>query len=73
MCEVCKDKGIYHIEDIEVHHINKLTQAEDEAFDNDNLICLCITHHKQADAGELDKDYLRSLAKIREEIYPRPV
>ena len=24
MCEVCKDKGIYHIEDIEVHHINKL-------------------------------------------------
>lgn len=67
LCEVCRDKGIYNLTDLEVHHITKLTEAPELLLENENLICLCIMHHKQADNGELDKDYLISLAKLREE------
>lgn len=67
LCEVCRDKGIYTISDLEVHHITKLTEAPELLLDNDNLICLCVMHHKMADAGELNEDYLRSLAQRREE------
>ena len=35
-------------------------------LDNYNLICLCTDHHKQADQGKLDKEYLRKLARKRE-------
>ena len=66
LCEVCRDEGIYTYNDLEVHHIEKVTDAPGMLLDNDNLICLCQFHHKEADKGDLDKDYLRSLAQIRE-------
>ena len=69
LCEVCRDKGIYSLEDLEVHHITKLKDAPEELLNNLNLVCLCVSHHKEADAGNLDKDYLRKLAEIREERY----
>lgn len=69
LCEVCRDKGIYTLEDLEVHHIDKIVDAPEERLDNLNLICLCVTHHKEADAGKLSNDYLRKLAEIREERY----
>jgi len=36
-------------------------------LEDDNLIALCIDHHKQADKGEIDIDYLRYLVKLRDE------
>lgn len=65
LCEVCKAQGVYTYEGLEVHHITKLSENPDGLLDDDNLICLCVFHHKQADAGELDADYLRGLAKER--------
>lgn len=66
LCEVCRDKGIYNYNNIEVHHIVKLRDDQDGLLDNSNLICLCAIHHRQADKGQIDADYLRELAHKRE-------
>lgn len=65
MCEACKDEGKITTQGLEVHHITKLTQGG-ELLDNLNLVCLCQEHHKQADNGEIDENYLLSLARKRE-------
>ena len=65
LCEVCKDQGIATYNGLEVHHIEKLREHVDGLLDDDNLICLCTRHHKEADNGEIDKDYLRELVRKR--------
>lgn len=67
LCEVCKAEGLYNYDNIEVHHITKLSQDPNGLLEDDNLIALCVKHHKQADKGELDADYLRELARLRDE------
>lgn len=68
LCEPCLDEGIYEYRNTEVHHIVKLTGGgEDVLLDNYNLICLCQRHHKLADDGKIDPEYLRRLAKKRED------
>ena len=70
ICEVCKDKGTITTEsynNIEVHHIVKVKDDESKLLDNENLICLCQEHHKQADNNEIDKEYLIELARRREQ------
>lgn len=66
LCSVCLDKGIINYDNVEVHHIIKLQSNEELLLENDNLICLCKKHHKEADRGKLNKDYLLSLVKKRE-------
>ena len=66
LCEVCRDKGLYTYDNLEVHHIVKLRDNADGLLDDNNLVCLCAVHHRQADAGEIDADYLRQLAEKRE-------
>lgn len=66
LCEVCRDQGIYNYKDIEVHHIVKVGDDETKLLDDDNLICLCQYHHKQADKGDIDRDYLTKLAQARD-------
>lgn len=68
LCEVCRDNGVYTYSGVEVHHIEKLHERPDLLLDNYNLIALCKRHHEEADEGILDKDYLRELAKKREDI-----
>ena len=65
LCEVCRDKGIYNYRGIEVHHITKLREDKTGLLDDDNLVCLCQFHHKQADRGQLSKEYLTKLALDR--------
>lgn len=67
LCEVCRDKGVYNYNGIEVHHIEKLRKNKEGFLNNTNLICLCEKHHKQADKGLLDADYLRDLARRRDQ------
>lgn len=67
LCEVCRDKGIYTYKGIEVHHITKIRDDKEGLLDNYNLVALCQEHHKLADKGKIDKDYLRRLARQREE------
>ena len=66
LCEVCRDKGTYTYDNLEVHHIAKVTEDKSLLLDDYNLICLCQYHHKQADSGEINADYLRELASKRE-------
>ena len=67
LCAVCLDQGIARADDdIEVHHIVKLRDDPSGLLDDDNLVCLCTYHHKQADRGELSVDYLRELAQKRD-------
>ena len=65
-CEVCRENGRYTYNDLEVHHIVKLTEDPHGLLDDNNLIVLCVEHHKQADRGELSADYLRSLINKRQ-------
>lgn len=67
LCEVCRDQGTYTYKDIEVHHIAKVKDQPEKLLDNDNLICLCVEHHKLADDGKIDSEYLTRLAKARED------
>lgn len=67
LCAVCKEEGRFTYENIEVHHITKLKDRADLLLDEYNLIPLCVTHHKLADEGKIDADYLRELARRREE------
>lgn len=67
LCEVCKDKGDYRPKAVEVHHIRKLKDDSDGLLENDNLITLCIDHHRKADRGIIKEDYLISLVRKREE------
>ena len=67
LCSACKDKGIYQYNDLETHHIEKLTERPDLLLENTNLICLCRNCHKLADAGMIEKEYLLKLAKERED------
>ena len=66
LCEVCRDEGTYTYKGLEVHHITPIRENKNLLLDNFNLVCLCVTHHKQADAGEISAGYLRKLAKYRE-------
>lgn len=66
LCEVCRDQGDYSRKALEVHHITKLKDNPDGLLEDNNLVCLCIYHHKQADRAELSADYLRELAQKRD-------
>ncbi|AIF54375.1 hypothetical protein LDB25A_051 [Lactobacillus phage Ld25A] len=67
LCSVCLDEGKYNYRNLEVHHITKLRVEPSLLLVDSNLICLCREHHRLADAGMIDDDYLRELARRRDE------
>lgn len=64
LCQLCKEEGKYNYTDLEVHHITSLEEDYDRRLDDDNLITLCVTHHKSADRGEISKEKLYKLIGI---------
>lgn len=66
LCEVCRAEGVYTYEGLEAHHIEKLKDKPTKLLDDNNLITLCVFHHKLADKGMLNAGYLRKLVEIRE-------
>jgi hypothetical protein len=66
LCSVCLDHNIYNYNRLEVHHITPLEEDITRALDNYNLICLCNEHHRLAEEGNIDKEYLYKLASKRE-------
>ena len=71
LCEVCRDQNRYTYDGLEVHHIETVKDRPELLLNDSNLVCLCVEHHKQADAGEISKDYLKRLAEYRDtEISP---
>ena len=66
VCEYCATRGRWEVGLLEVHHITKLKDEPGALLENENLICLCVTCHKQADAGEIPAETLREIARRRE-------
>lgn len=66
LCAVCRDQGDYSAKRLEVHHVKKLRDDPSGLLDDNNLICLCTEHHKQADDGKLSEKYLRELINKRD-------
>lgn len=64
LCQVCKTERRYNYDDLEVHHIVSLEEDYDLRLDDENLITLCVKHHKEADKGEISREYLRELIDI---------
>ena len=67
LCRCCLAKNILNYKNLEVHHITSLEEDLSLRLDEDNLITLCRTCHEQAEKGDIERDYLRELA--REEIF----
>lgn len=67
LCSICKEEGNYNYKNIEVHHITSIKEDKERLLDNYNLICLCKEHHKEAEIGKIDKDYLYMLVRYRED------
>ena len=66
LCEVCRAENKYNY-DVEVHHIVSIKEDKALLLDDSNLICLCKLHHKLAETGQIDKEYLQELALKREQ------
>lgn len=64
LCQVCKHNKKYTYDGLEVHHIVGLAEDFDLRLDDENLITLCVDHHKQADRGEIKKEYLIWLLQL---------
>lgn len=62
LCRVCWESGRLAVDCLEAHHIIPLSEYPDLAYDPDNIITLCIKHHKAADRGEIDRCMLHRLA-----------
>ena len=66
-CLVCKSLGLISPVYLEVHHINKVRNDYENRLDNDNLITLCVHHHKQADNNKISTNELhRLISKYRD-------
>lgn len=74
ICQVClRDKYDtdfkYNYEGLEVHHIIPLEEDYSRRLDSYNLITLCNMHHRMAEEGIIEREYLE---KIVLEYYDPP-
>ena len=63
-CLVCKSLGLISPTYLEVHHIVKYRNDASLKLDNDNLITLCVNHHKMADCNKISTNELHRLIKL---------
>lgn len=63
VCRICLAEHRITADDLETHHIVPIAEVPSKAYDLDNLITLCVHHHKAADAGKISRDTLFALAK----------
>ncbi len=63
VCRVCAQNGHLTVDGLETHHIVPLSEDPSRAYDLDNLITLCVRHHKAADVGKIDRSMLVGMAK----------
>ena len=61
LCRVCAKEGTIKYDKLSVHHIVPLEKDFDKRLENDNLITLCIYHHRMAEASKISKAELYEL------------
>lgn len=64
LCQVCKDNKKYVYEGLEVHHIVPIEEDYRLRLEEDNLITLCVSCHKEADLNKIKRNYLKELVVI---------
>ena len=69
LCQICIIEAYdtylqYNSNQLEVNHIIPLEQDITLGFEETNLITLCTTHHKLADAGGIPKKLMQDLATL---------
>lgn len=72
LCQICMKKLFetvrqFNSQELEVHHIVPLAEDYDLRLENENLITLCVRHHKMADDGIIPASLLMEIAKENEE------
>lgn len=55
-------------DELEVHHAEKLNEAYDKRLDNNNLLTLCVYHHKMADRGEIQLNDIKRIIEEQERV-----
>ena len=50
--------------DLSVHHIIPMSEAEEKCLDNDNLITLCSSCHREVEGNSSYTDLLRTLVTL---------
>lgn len=61
LCRACMAEGVITTKGLETHHIVPIEKAYDRRLDDDNLITLCVRHHKMAENGEISAEELRGM------------
>ena len=66
LCRVCMANLYntirqFNYNKLEVHHITPINEDYNKRLDNDNLITLCVYHHKMADNGQIPREELQNL------------
>lgn len=61
MCVVCRSKGIVTVDDLSVHHIVPLEEDYELRAELENLATVCGEHHREAERGDISRDFLRDL------------
>lgn len=62
LCRVCLSQGVIESHGIEVHHITPLEEDMGCGLEDGELVSLCAGHHKEAERGEISREWLRELA-----------
>lgn len=69
LCQLCirglcdPPPKIYNNETVEVHHITPIMEDYEQRLENENLITLCVYHHKMADHNKIDRKILKQIAE----------
>lgn len=63
-CLVCESLNLISPVYLEVHHIVKFRNDSSLGLDNNNLITLCVNHHKMADSNKIQASELYRLINI---------
>ena len=66
LCVVCMANlyntiNQFNYDKLEVHHITPINEDYNKRLDNDNLITLCVYHHRLADSGQIPREELQNL------------
>ncbi len=64
LCQICKENNKFTYNNLEVHHIVPLEEDYELRLDDENLITLCTTHHKEADKGDISREHLKKIVGV---------
>lgn len=56
LCQVCLSRNIFNYKNLSVHHITPLQEDWTRRLDNENLITVCETCHRDCESGKIKRE-----------------